>query len=135
MVMSDGELQPLPGSRRMVTGELVCHHIELDPPLQIGEWCFHEVYAHVAYEASRPLSGAESVALTEALDRMTHDEQTAKGVLLEGKHAYGQPLPGVYTVDTAHESLNRITRFRVDLRAYFDEDVQNRHLWAELIKR
>ena len=131
----DGEraLQPLPGSHRMSGGEHVCHYTPIEPQPRIGDWRCQSVYSHVAYETSRPLHGAEPLALMQSLNKMFGDQQNTV-VLLEGQHAAGHPLPGVYTVDVTQDYLGRSCRFRVDFRVYFSDN-GNKHLWAEIYKR
>jgi hypothetical protein len=116
----------LPGSQRMVGGPHLCmyHKIEASP-LLLGDWKCGSVYMHVAYEQSRPYVGTDCHAVLNAINEMNMHPLLAAGALLHQEHAYGHPLPGVYTVQSAAH--------RVDMRVYMHEGM--RHLWAEVYRR
>lgn len=118
-------MRTLPGSERMVGGPLLCMFHELQPALNIGDWTSRTLYMHVAYEKPAAYSGPDCFAVKNAAERVRTSSDAA-AVLLDGAHAPGHPLPGVFTVTCP--------AYRIDFRAYSSTPCQ-RHMWVQVYRR
>ena len=117
-------LRNLPGSDRMVGGPLLCMFHELSPALHIGGWTCGSLHMHVAYEKAVAYARVDCQAVFEATEHVRASPDAA-AVLIDGRHAPGHPLPGVFTVT--------LPAYRIDFRAYKGTATQH-HMWVHVYR-